>query len=151
MVNLLPSPMLYFSNASQDPIGYCQGTDPAAARYLAMSYNALSNVISAMKQAGPNILPQQLNSSNSLQHVPWRDSPLTRWLQSRLQPAHEVLVVGTVLSGPEVRMWFAFHKTHLGSVMTMGTCSMQTTKLAALACSNIPCLKVMCMLHSGCC
>lgn len=44
----------------------------------------------------------QQQQQQLLQHVPWRDSPLTRWLQEQLHAANAILVLGTISTEIEV-------------------------------------------------
>ena len=99
----------------QDPLNAGRNTssESASARSLAVAYSTLSKVLSALRNtsaggsaqgaaAGGATLQQQQQQQQLLQHVPWRDSPLTRWLQEQLHAANAILVLGTVSTEVEV-------------------------------------------------
>lgn len=111
----------------QDPLnlsGRSSGSDSAHARSLAVAYSTLGKVLSALRNtsasartfgpAGPTqpaatapasgLTQQQQQQQQLLQHVPWRDSPLTRWLQEQLNGANAILVLGTVSTEVEVSL-----------------------------------------------
>lgn len=94
--------------------GRSSGTESASARSLAVAYSTLSKVLAALRNtsAGAGALcqpaaagsaAQQQQQQQLLQHVPWRDSPLTRWLQEQLHAANAILVLGTISTEVEVR------------------------------------------------
>lgn len=113
--------MLAFPIPVQDPCsaGRCTGTESASARSLAVAYSTLSKVLSALRNtsassgalgqqaaataASSAAAQQQQPQQQLLQHVPWRDSPLTRWLQEQLHAANAILVLGTISFEIEVR------------------------------------------------
>lgn len=100
----------------QDPLGIGRqsNSDNANARSLAMAYNSLSKVLTALRHSAPAAATAQAFSATAaalaigglgqqqLQHVPWRDSPLTRWLQERLHAASAITLLGTVSASTEV-------------------------------------------------
>jgi kinesin family protein 4/21/27 len=79
------------------PAAAAQVSDPALTRSLSLAYASLTSIIKALTRprAGAANAPGG-------PHIPWRDSPLTRWLQQPMSEAAELLVVGTVAPGPEV-------------------------------------------------
>lgn len=108
-------------DAVQDPLGAgrTSGSESASARSLAVAYSTLSKVLSALRNtsagaasalgqaaaaaaAAASITSQQ-QQQQLLQHVPWRDSPLTRWLQDQLHAANAIVVLGTISTELEVR------------------------------------------------
>jgi kinesin family protein 4/21/27 len=114
-VHMLPLPWLL-----QDPLnaGRNSGTETASARSLAVAYSTLSKVLAALRNtsAGAGSLGQAANASltnvagqqqqqQQLQHLPWRDSPLTRWLQEQLHAANAILLLGTISTDVEVGGW----------------------------------------------
>lgn len=104
--------------------GRSSGTESAGARSLAVAYSSLSKVLSALRntsagagalgqqQPGGSSAAQQQHQQQLLQHVPWRDSPLTRWLQEQLHAANAILVLGTVSTEIEVRAHPDLHTMH---------------------------------------
>jgi kinesin family protein 4/21/27 len=72
-----------------------------------MSYNSLGKVLSALKSSalalGHGGGQRQGPHQGGLVHVPWRESPLTRWLKEPLQCARNILLLGTVSPAAEVR------------------------------------------------
>jgi kinesin family protein 4/21/27 len=105
----------------QDPLnaGRSSGTESASARSLAVAHSTLSKVLGALRNtsAGAGSLGQvatasvasaavqQQQQQQQLQHVPWRDSPLTRWLQEQLHAANAILLLGTITTDVEVGGW----------------------------------------------
>lgn len=95
----------------QDPLNAnrTSGSESASARSLAVGYSTLSKVLSALRNTsagaagtmGPAAAQQQ-QQQQLLQHVPWRDSPLTRWLQEQLHAANAILLLGTI--SPEIEV-----------------------------------------------
>lgn len=83
-------------------MGYPSGADGGVTRSLSLAYTALSGVIAALRagggRGGGGESPPPRQS-----HVPWRDSPLTRWLKGCLGSAGSILVIAHVAPGPEVR------------------------------------------------
>jgi hypothetical protein len=75
-----------------------QGSDPGLTRSLSLAYASLTSVLKALTRPRAG----STTTSAPASHIPWRDSPLTRWLQHPLSNAAELLVVGTVAPGPEV-------------------------------------------------
>jgi hypothetical protein len=110
----------------QDPLGIGRSSnDNANARSLAMAYNSLAKVLAALRHSAPAaagtgasvaVPAGAVGASAALaagglavgqqQHVPWRDSPLTRWLQERLHAASAITMLGTVSASTEVRPSF---------------------------------------------
>lgn len=96
----------------QDPLNTnrTSGTESAGARGLAVAYSTLSKVLSALRNTsagascgmGPAAAAVAQQQQQMLQHVPWRDSPLTRWLQEQLHGANAILLLGTV--SPEIEV-----------------------------------------------
>jgi hypothetical protein len=110
------------------PPPYSQGgASSAAARHMALSYATLGKVLAALRSSAPLALPEGVGPTwggggaagaggpsaaaaaaaagggGGGVHVPWRDAALTRWLQEGLDRARNVLLLGTVSPGPEVR------------------------------------------------
>lgn len=97
--------------------GNSRCTEAATARSMAMAYSSLSKVLQALRHSAPATALEPgptgaaaaalaagiQNSMHQLQHVPWRDSPLTRWLQERLHAARRIALLGTVTTLIEVR------------------------------------------------
>ncbi|KAG2425908.1 hypothetical protein HYH02_014908 [Chlamydomonas schloesseri] len=85
---------------AKDMMGYPSGTDGGVTRSLSLAYTALSGVIAALRagggRGGGGESPPPRHS-----HVPWRDSPLTRWLKGCLAGAGSILVIAHVAPGPE--------------------------------------------------
>ena len=75
----------------------CQ--DSALGRALSLGFTSLTAVVTALKQAAGANGSGVPSSGAGL--VPWRDSPLTRWLQPALGSALHVLFLATVAPGPE--------------------------------------------------
>lgn len=75
---------------ARDPLGKpLPSADPALSRSLSLSYSSLTAVLSALK------------AGSSGQHVPWRDSALTRWLKDTLSGSPHTLIMATVSPAPE--------------------------------------------------
>lgn len=93
-----------------------RSTEGVSGRSLAMTYNSLSKVLLALRNSAPATaaVPGPTGAAaaalavgsqtglQQLQHVPWRDSALTRWLQERLHAAQAITLVGTVSAAAEV-------------------------------------------------
>ena len=84
----------------------------AASRSLAIAYSSLGKVLSALRHSAPAAAAaaaapgnaaagSQLNAASGAARVPWRDSPLTRWLQEHLNKASAISLLGTVSQLPE--------------------------------------------------
>jgi len=83
----------------------------AASRSLAIAYSSLGKVLSALRHSAPAAAAaaapgnaaagNQLNAASGAARVPWRDSPLTRWLQEHLNKASAISLLGTVSLLPE--------------------------------------------------
>jgi kinesin family protein 4/21/27 len=100
----------------QDPLGIGRNSnDNANARSMAMAYNSLAKVLAALRHSAPaaaggaaaaasaaSALANNGLAAGQQQHVPWRDSPLTRWLQERLHAATAITMLGTVSASTEV-------------------------------------------------
>jgi kinesin family protein 4/21/27 len=98
----------------QDPLGIGRSSnDNANARSMAMAYNSLAKVLAALRHSAPaggaaaapstaSALANGGLAAGQQQHVPWRDSPLTRWLQERLHAATAITMLGTVSASTEV-------------------------------------------------
>ena len=67
--------------------------DDALQRSLSLAYASLASVLLAMR-SGP-----QGSSSATGSHVPWRDSPLTKWLRPQVHDASHIVVLATVEPG----------------------------------------------------
>jgi hypothetical protein len=99
----------------QDPLGIGRSSnDNANARSMAMACNSLAKVLAALRHSAPAggaaaapsaasaLANSGLAAAGQQQHVPWRDSPLTRWLQERLHAATAITMLGTVSASTEV-------------------------------------------------
>eukprot|EP00775_Hariotina_reticulata_P006387 gene6387-6619_t len=76
----------------------------AASRSLAVAYNSLGKVLSALRHSAPAAAATAGGAPAGSQlhaRVPWRDSPLTRWLQEHLDKATAITLLGTVSLLPE--------------------------------------------------
>lgn len=87
----------------QDPLNFGQPSDAQLARSLATSYSTLGKVLLALRQGGRPGSRAGEGAGAGPGHVPWRDSPLTRWLQDKLQSAAHLMLVATVSASSEVR------------------------------------------------
>lgn len=85
-------------------MGYPAAADSALTRSLSLSYASLTAVVSALKAGGSGASgrPESPYRGQQPPHVPWRDSPLTRWLKGCLGGSASVLVIATAAPGPEV-------------------------------------------------
>jgi hypothetical protein len=87
----------------QDPLGWSPPADAQLAKSLARSYSTLGKVLAGLRQAArPGACAAVGVAAGGAQHLPWRESPLTRWLQGKLQAASNVLLLATVSASPEV-------------------------------------------------
>lgn len=71
--------------------------DEALQRQLARSYAALASVLLALRSETPAATPttpQRPPADHP--HVPWRDSPLTKWLRPVLTSIHNLIIIATV-------------------------------------------------------
>ncbi|KAL6760303.1 hypothetical protein V8C86DRAFT_3090208 [Haematococcus lacustris] len=83
--------------------------DPSMTRALSLAYSSLTAVCKALRPAataGGASGAARLGRADgpatpSSARVPWRDSPLTRWLQDTLSGAKEMLLLATVAPGAE--------------------------------------------------
>lgn len=73
-------------------------SDNPQTRYLATCYTSLSKVLLALKRGPPatfkttGAAARLSDPHTAMQHVPYRDSPLTKWLQDVLSHSTYVLV-----------------------------------------------------------
>jgi kinesin family protein 4/21/27 len=81
---------------ARDQLGRPTTPDPALSRAVSLGYSSLTAVVAAMRGA-------RGKTGAAAPRVPWRDTPLTRWLQHPLSKAREVMVLATVSPSPHVR------------------------------------------------
>lgn len=71
--------------------------DEALQRQLARSYTALASVLLALRSDSDVATPTTPHRQvPDLPHVPWRDSPLTKWLRPVLTSIHKLSIIATV-------------------------------------------------------
>lgn len=70
---------------------------------LARSYSSLASVLLAIRSSSQIRAATRGGPEPALpaQHVPWRESPLTKWLQPQLAPAAAIVVMAAVAPGVE--------------------------------------------------
>ncbi|GLC72452.1 hypothetical protein PLESTF_001249300 [Pleodorina starrii] len=90
---------------AKDLMGYPTAADSGLTRSLSLAYASLTAVITALRAPGGGGPGSRRGTSDSPSrghtHVPWRDSPLTRWLKGCLDAAGSILVIATVAPGSE--------------------------------------------------
>ncbi|GFR41506.1 hypothetical protein Agub_g2200 [Astrephomene gubernaculifera] len=89
---------------AKDLMGYPAAVDGGLARSLSLAYASLTAVITALRagtSSGLGSARNQESPARGRTHVPWRDSPLTRWLKGCLDMAGSILVIATVAPGSE--------------------------------------------------
>ncbi|GIL61182.1 hypothetical protein Vafri_15579, partial [Volvox africanus] len=92
----------------KDMMGYPTAADSGLTRSLSLAYASLTAVITALRGgssnggvSGPGGARVTDSPSRGHTHVPWRDSPLTRWLKGCLDGSGSILAIATVAPGPE--------------------------------------------------
>ena len=77
-----------------------QRTDDALQRGLARAYTSLASVLLALRSSSHLRAALRGAAADAAgAHVPWRDSPLTKWLRPRLATSASVVVLATVAPG----------------------------------------------------
>jgi hypothetical protein len=89
----------------QDLLGFPAAPDAGLSRSLSLAYTSLTSVLTALRAAPPAAAARRAASPSAAAagagHVPYRDSPLTRWLKGPLSTAGALLVLATVSPSPE--------------------------------------------------
>ena len=88
----------------KDALGRNVITNPHLTRSNALGLNSLASIMAAIKQQ--SLVPPRAGGGAvavSQVPVPWRDSPLTRWLKDPLASSGHVLYIATVSPLSEVR------------------------------------------------
>eukprot|EP00892_Ulva_mutabilis_P012188 jgi/Ulvmu1/9341/UM050_0092.1 len=76
--------------------------DEALQRQLARSYTALASVLLALRSDVTSAAASALHAQpGDPPHVPWRDSPLTKWLRPVLTAANALTILATVDPSPD--------------------------------------------------
>lgn len=70
--------------------------DEALQRSLSLAYTSLASVLLSLRSATNYLAAIR---GGEAPHVPWRDSPLTKWLQPGLSRATRIVIIGTVAPG----------------------------------------------------
>ncbi|EFJ43029.1 hypothetical protein VOLCADRAFT_96773 [Volvox carteri f. nagariensis] len=87
---------------AKDMMGYPATADSGLTRSLSLAYASLTAVVTALRGgSGGNGSRPTDSPSRGHTHVPWRDSPLTRWLKGCLDGSGSILAIATVAPGPE--------------------------------------------------
>ncbi|PNH12501.1 Kinesin-like protein KIF27 [Tetrabaena socialis] len=79
----------------QDMMGYPAPADSGLTRSLSLAYASLTAVLTALRAEGG----REESPSRGHSHVPWRDSPLTRWLKAAADTLATLAYVQRLRSG----------------------------------------------------
>lgn len=84
-------------SCAQDMHGLRSGRiDSALQRSLSLAYTSLASVLLSLRSSAS--YHAAIRGADA-PHVPWRDSPLTKWLQPALSRAVRIVIIGTVAPG----------------------------------------------------